>query len=677
MMHKSFFFTLFLCLLTQLLVSQNILQFPVNNIGEMISKGTCEVTHSTFDIGSIQDVFDHNEISLARSQSINPLTITLTFPFAVSFEGSNILQTYGDGWWTLEAADSEYDLAYEAGTYVRLIEKYTLQDGIPDEVTFSPVSKKIIRLTVRRTTGDDYVHLNEWQLVNGQAEVDIVSTCVRPSEMWLLPGKKNEVVLTGYDAKGLAYPITENVNWMADNGSLVTVETMEDKVMIQADQTLGAGQVTASWNELQYTIPVNVVDNFQPLPAEKRTVNVALVIIDPPIAAEGGIRFHERFGWTDPHILADLLADSLNAVSKGVVDYRIINTYDEPVLYAMLQGHVISVDSMYRLFLEPGWETFHYLEQVGGYAFDYNGLLEAHDFCTMSNENEIDEVWVYSMPFTGMYESRLTGTGAFWYNSPPLDGNECIDQLPIMGFNYERGLTEAMHSFGHRVESAMAHTFGRWDYAAQDKNDWELFTSYDKVTPGESHVGNIHFPPNGQSDYDYSFFLPVLSQEGNWFRYPFLFDDKHYVANKQWNYNEHGYMSWWFRHLPHFNCVNRDGILNNWWAYIVDYNEAKQQELDFTDCHCQYTTQDITAIIDPPAFIVSVYPNPSSSGFQVHADGSLPLHYSISDMHGRVYATGVIVSDHQLIRPNLPQGMYFIRLTDEKEKYSSEKIIVF
>jgi hypothetical protein len=676
MMLRTFLFPSFFGLLPFMLASQNILEFPVNSIGEMISKGTCSVTHSTFDIGSIQDVFDHNDNSLARSQSINPLTITLTFPFAVSFEGSNILQTYGDGWWTVEAADTEYDLAYETGSYVRLIDMSSLLDGIPDEITFSPVSKKIIRLTVRRTTGDDYVHLNEWQLVNGQAEVEIVSTCIRPSEMWLLPGKKNEVILTGYDATGLTFPITENVDWMV-SGSLVTVDQTEDKVVILAEQTLGAGQVTASWNDLHYSIPVNVVDDFKPLPAEQRIVNVALVIIDPPIAAEGGMRFHERFGWTDPHVLADLLADSLNAMSKGVVDYQITNTYDEPVLYAMLEGHVISVDSMYRLFLEPGWETFHYLEQIGGYAFDYNGLLEAHDFCTLSNENEIDEVWVYSMPFTGMYESRLTGNGAFWYNSPPLDGNDCIDQLPIMGFNYERGLTEAMHSFGHRVESAMAHAFGRWDYTAEKKNDWELFSSYDLVAPGEAHVGNIHFPPNGLNDYDYVQFFPVLSQEGNWFHYPFLFDVSYYVGPKQWDHSEHGYMSWWFRHLPSFNCVNRYGILNNWWAYIVDCNEAKQQELDFTDCHCQYTTQDITATSDPIAFTMSVFPNPASSGFHIHTEGSWPLRYSITDINGKIVTDGLIESGYHLIQHNLPQGMYFIRLIDEKGNYRSMKIIAY
>src|SRR5687767_13614088 len=142
------------------IISQATYSFPIN-----IQNGTVQVEHSTFDIGGINDVFDHNDQSLARSANINPMVITLTFPFQVKFEGAHILHTYGNGWWTMEAADTEYDLAYQTGSYVEFFSESSLLDGVADEITFLPVSRRIIRLTVRRTTGDDYVHLNEWQLL--------------------------------------------------------------------------------------------------------------------------------------------------------------------------------------------------------------------------------------------------------------------------------------------------------------------------------------------------------------------------------------------------------------------------------------------------------------------------------------------------------------------------------
>ena len=567
-------------------------------MNELIQNGTVQVTHSQIDIGNINDVFDNNDQTLARSASINPMIITLTFPFKVSFSGAEILQTYSDGYWTMEAADTEFDLENKTGSYEELVSMSSLIDAVPDMITFPPETKKIIRLIVRRTTGDDYVHLNEWQLIGATAEVDIVSLCAKPSEIWLLPNTSFNISLFGKDAAGLSYPILSDIEWSTTQPDLIEVEETNGKAKLISGDLKGNATLNINWNTLSEEVPVHVVEDFKPKTDITRTVKVALVIIDPPIEAAGGLRFHERFGWDDPVNLTNAVADSLDAASGGVVDYQIVSTYDESILYAALQGTFVTVDSMYNLFLEPGWTTFHQLEQTGGFAFDYNGLLAAHDFCTQSNNGEIDEVWVYSMPFTGMYESRLTGNGAFWYNSPPLSGNDCIDQLPIMGFNYERGVAEALHSFGHRVESAMVHTFGRWDYNAVEKNDWEKFASYDEAVPGNAHIGNIHFPPNGINDYDYENHSFVTTHADNWDRYPFLFDEERSINCEEWGCTHLGYMSWWYHHIPHFSCKNGDGILNNWWPYIVDYNEGKLLERETPDCPCEYVSRVSPEFLD-------------------------------------------------------------------------------
>ncbi|MEO6132655.1 MAG: hypothetical protein ABIQ02_12465, partial [Saprospiraceae bacterium] len=595
------------------LFSQGTLTFPVNNINELITNGTVQETHSQLDIGSITDVFDGNYQTLARTAGINPQVITLTFPFSVSFTGSEVLETYGDGWWSLEAADSEIELDYQSGSYIQLVSMSPLTDGVIDSKSFSPQSKKIIKLTVHRSTGDDYVHLNEWRLINASAQVEINSICARPSQLWMLPSTALEVSVYGTDPLGLNYPIATDIDWTAENPDLISVESSGSKILVLSNDTLGTTSLTLQWQGITQSIPIHIVDDFKPIIAPTRIVKVALVLIDPPIAAEGGLRFHERFGWDDPVHLTNAVMDSFDIASEGAVDYQVVATYDEPILYAALEGTVISVDSMYRLFLEPGWATFHHLEQTGGFAFDYNGLLAAHDFCTQSNNKEIDEIWVYSMPFTGMYESRLTGAGAFWYNSPPLDGNTCVDQIPIMGYNYERGVAEAMHSFGHRVESAMVHTFGRWDYNAVDKNDWEKFASYDKVVPGGANIGNIHYPPNATGDYDYKNPTPVTTYADTWRRYPFLFQDHRTVTCSEWDCSQLGFMSWWYHHLPHFTCKNKNGILNNWWPYIVDYNEGKALEVADSNCYCDYVANTTSVKNVNEVLTFTLYPNPAKN----------------------------------------------------------------
>jgi hypothetical protein len=32
-------------------------------------------------------------------------------------------------------------------------------------------------------------------------------------------------------------------------------------------------------------------------------------------------------------------------------------------------------------------------------------------------------------------------------------------------------------------------------------------------------------------------------------------------------------MRWWLTHLPKADGTNEDGRLNDWWAYVVNFNE--------------------------------------------------------------------------------------------------------
>src|SRR5262249_32436398 len=153
---------------------------------------------------------------------------------------------------------------------------------------------------------------------------------------------------------------------------------------------------------------------------------------------------------------------------------------------------------------------------AGQIAFEYNKLLTDMKLCEKRNAGQIDEVWVYTDPYGGMYESRLAGPDAFVYNSPPPLGTAGNGQLPIMGLNYEASTPNAVHSFGHRIENAMTHAMGRWSTTATNPNAWELFTTLDKDKPGHGHVGDTHFPVNGTQDYDYSNSTTVTSFEGNW-----------------------------------------------------------------------------------------------------------------------------------------------------------------
>jgi len=319
--------------------------------------------------------------------------------------------------------------------------------------------------------------------------------------------------------------------------------------------------------------------------AETITVKVAVVIQDPKIPYEDNKRLHEvfqtpgySFQWHDPWKLMQVYRDTLFSASGGVIDYQIVKIYDEKRFFTRLKGEdeLLDLPQVIDLLAEPEWKTLK--EQ--GTSFDYNAFLKHYGFCKMRDQGEIDEVWVWTFPYGGMWESTFAGQDAFWLNSNPVEGTSCQDLLTVMGLNYERRMSLAMESYGHRVESVMRKVYGRWEPQAPDRNNWEIFTTYNNLRPGHAHVGNIHFPPNGLSDYDWDNQEEVITYADTWYDYPEINETRGETVNcEEWNCSHLGYMTWWYRHLPRYAGLNaEDGHLNNWWHYVVDYKEAIRRE---------------------------------------------------------------------------------------------------
>lgn len=320
--------------------------------------------------------------------------------------------------------------------------------------------------------------------------------------------------------------------------------------------------------------------------AEPITVKVAVVIQDPKIPSKGNKRMHEvfktpgySFQWNDPWELMKAYRDTLNSVSHGAVNYEIVKVYDDNKFFTRLKGEneLLSFDEVVKYLSEPDWKTF----RDKGTKFDYNKFLEHYNFCEMKDNDEIDEVWLWSFPMGGTWESTYAGEDAFWLNSNPVEGTSCKDLLVIMGLNYEREMSLALESYGHRTESVMREVYGRWDNKSANRNKWELFTSIEKDVPGQAHIGNIHFPPNGLKDYDWTNKAKVTTYADSWINYPNVKETNGRVVDcNEWDCSHLGYMTWWYRHLPHFEGISpEDGHLNNWWHYVVDYNDAVKKEV--------------------------------------------------------------------------------------------------
>jgi len=291
-------------------------------------------------------------------------------------------------------------------------------------------------------------------------------------------------------------------------------------------------------------------------PGPRPTVRVQVLIFDPVLHSHGSGRLSDYFGWGDPdHITSDLIA-RLASVSQGDATYAVVDRQEIDEWPVLADGFAYDESSWFACWSDHS--TCHDPWQV-----DYLRILRQHDSCSLRNQGAIDEVWLWGGPFFGYWESTLTGPGAFPVNSPPLAGSSCQALLPIMGFNYERTIAEAMHSYGHRIESVMDFVYG---YAPD--SPWRQFSTYDLQSPGKAGCGSVHFPPNAAEDYDYSNSSVVPSDCADWSAWPT--PPSHFVpvSCATWGCDEVGYLTWWMAHLPHAKG-RTDRIDNNWWNYIL------------------------------------------------------------------------------------------------------------
>ncbi|MBN1351124.1 T9SS type A sorting domain-containing protein [candidate division KSB1 bacterium] len=128
-------------------------------------------------------------------------------------------------------------------------------------------------------------------------------------------------------------------------------------------------------------------------------------------------------------------------------------------------------------------------------------------------------------------------------------------------------------------------------------------------------------------------------------------------------------MRWWFRHLPRYTGIT-DGVLNNWWHYIVDYNGAvalAEQLIAGIDCNEPFS-------LEPAQFsLAQNYPNPFNAITKIRFELTAPGHTSliVFDILGREVAR--LVDGWQPVgkqelhfdATHLASGVYFYRLTTE------------
>lgn len=309
------------------------------------------------------------------------------------------------------------------------------------------------------------------------------------------------------------------------------------------------------------------------LPA-KRVVRFLAIQFNPKLSSGQGLREHMK--WNDPRPMTRRLIAHLAETSAGYAAYEMVDFVEVDAFPRKRDGFRYDEQS----FLEM-WKDRSKAHQPD--AVSYAAIFQELKLKERIQRENIDEVWIWGAPYFGTdeYAMKIPGDRLFYQTTNPwfyrpYDIPDCGRTIWVMGFNYEVGEDNALHSFGHRCEGVLALTVGAgvWDDNAGQENHWCRFTRQAAKFPDDAQVGNVHGGPNAKSGYDYGQKQAVMSGADDWYTYPDFKGLRKPVNCDTWGEPHHlNYMKWWLEHLPKNPGISR-GLYHHWWRYVIDYDAA-------------------------------------------------------------------------------------------------------
>ena len=305
-------------------------------------------------------------------------------------------------------------------------------------------------------------------------------------------------------------------------------------------------------------------------------VNVIVINFDPVLKGRNNLRLHEALRWSDPWQLTDKMVQDARTASHGFVDYRVVEKIDYNGFPRFRNGFSYTEES----FLEM-WERDRKKADKSMTSFVW--LFEKFELAAKIKAQDVTEIWLWGGPYFAWDELHWKTPGdkvPYQTKNPwfyrPYDVPDVGRTIWIMGWNYERGEGEMLESYCHRIESVLSLTVGQgvWDPKKPGTNVWNQFARVEKDWPGQAEVGTVHYAPNSIRDYDWSNTNRVWTYADDWLSYPELPRQKKLLnaVTGGWDGIIHHH-SWWMTHIPHSPGAT-DGFYNNWWQYIVNYDEA-------------------------------------------------------------------------------------------------------
>ena len=251
-----------------------------------------------------------------------------------------------------------------------------------------------------------------------------------------------------------------------------------------------------------------------------------------------------------------------------------------------------------------GWWTRNREMQVipqeldSGMHFNYVDFILRYELVELRNQRRFDMVWVFGIDPLSMYESSMIGETPFWINGNALQTS--CENFAMFGMTFSRP-DGALENFCHMCEDMLNYTYGisipefrgMLEFSElSELNTWQKFYLCKHNSPAHNKVygvGQVHFSPNSDRDYDWENNTPVQSYHRTFLEnYPdisteklTMFTSKEYLETDAQDiaFSLVKHHIWWMQHMPHFPGRDENGYRHNWWDYILDLKYVEGLEL--------------------------------------------------------------------------------------------------
>lgn len=442
----------------------------------------------------------------------------------------------------------------------------------------------------------------------------------------IIVSQKNRIKVIGIYKNGISQDITNQINISSKNNFFSLIE---GNMIVGSKKGIDDLIILIQNKEYKFGIKIDDIEKFK-VPSElksdgKCSIEVPVIIINY-FPTNDGIFQDEKKGPTDWNVYYNPTLEHMKEVIlENVISTK--NAIEEGTRFRdfgrnqIEKSVCINVEKYYNIFSLPltKWESGD--SRVN--RVDWKKLFPILNIEEEINKNGVKEIWFGGFQNFGasVIKNDETVDKSFFWGIPesnmssPLTGDisnswRIQNDLPIYNNTYivyaligDEGLGPNLHCRGHQIEVMLS-------YLDKSPNTERLFENLfvgkkNNKFALNGRVGNVHFPPNAEKDYDYvnknniesdifdwkpSGGKKSVINSDTWLK--INYSNINFVTksaqsfkngssgNRDWSNGEAKWHIMWTQSIPNennnieYNLNGKVYKLTNWWDLFYNWDEA-------------------------------------------------------------------------------------------------------